>query len=106
MIPRDYHWDDVGAPPLSTEAGSILEIFKACLITGYGSKPSAGWKLQYDGWTAKGEQELAFSVGDETEQELIYWLNDSNNNNAYLSLWAGLNNANDFPVNQITNLTK
>lgn len=106
MIPNEYHWDDVGAPPLETKAGSILEIFKACLITGYGSKPSAGWKLQYDGWIAKGEQRLGFSVGDETEQELIYWLNDTNDNQANLTLWANLNATGDGVENQITTHTQ
>ena len=106
MIPRDYHWDDVGAPPLETKAGSILEIFKACLITGYGAKPSAGWKLQYDGWTTKGDQRLGFSVGDETEQELIYWLRDNEQDNAFLSLWANLNATGDGVENKITTHTQ
>lgn len=99
MIPKEYHYDDIGAPQLTNKAGDILNILKACLITGYGSKAGAGWKLQYDGWTAKGEQKLAFSVGDETEQELIYFL-DNSTTSATFQIYAEVNNGE--PSGQIT----
>lgn len=76
MKPFEYHWDDVGAPRLNKNKGDLYSVFKSCLITGYGSKASAGWKLIYDGFTSKGEQTLAFAVGDDKEQEIIYFLED------------------------------
>lgn len=43
-----YKWNDLGAPNLSRAANSVSEIFKACLVTGYGTKDSAGWTMPYE----------------------------------------------------------
>lgn len=48
-----YKWNDVGAPALDKTAGSMMAIFKACLVTGYGTKESAGWTMPYEDTTAK-----------------------------------------------------
>lgn len=42
-----YKWDDVGAPRLDKTAGCMMTIFKACLVTGYGTKESAGWTMPF-----------------------------------------------------------
>lgn len=47
-----YKWDDVDAPMLDKTAGCVATIFKACLITGYGSKSSAGWTMPFEDNTA------------------------------------------------------
>ena len=43
-----YRWDDVGAPALDKTAGCMMAIFKACLVTGYGGKTSAGWTTPFE----------------------------------------------------------
>lgn len=43
-----YKWDDVGAPALDKTAGCMMTIFKACLVTGYGTKESAGWTMPFE----------------------------------------------------------
>ena len=42
-----YQATDAGAPSLSGQAGSLLEVLDACLITGYGAKPAAGWTIAF-----------------------------------------------------------
>lgn len=48
-----YKWDDVGAPLLNGSAGSMSDIFKACLVTGYGAKVGAGWTAPFESTTTK-----------------------------------------------------
>lgn len=43
-----YRWDDAGAPALDKTAGCMMTIFKACLVTGYGTKEGAGWTMPYE----------------------------------------------------------
>lgn len=43
-----YRWDDADAPILDKSAGCVSTIFKACLVTGYGSKQGAGWSMPYE----------------------------------------------------------
>lgn len=38
-----YKSTDTSAPVLTGEAGSLIALFKACLVDGYGSKSSVGW---------------------------------------------------------------
>lgn len=53
MDVKTYKWDDVGAPTLDRTATSLQNIFKACLVTGYGSKAGAEWTMPYEDLTAK-----------------------------------------------------
>lgn len=46
-----YRWDDVGAPALDKTAGCVMTIFKACLVTGYGTKTGAGWTMPFEDTT-------------------------------------------------------
>ena len=41
--PIVYRWDDGNAPVARGERRSLHDILYACLVTGYGSKPGAGW---------------------------------------------------------------
>lgn len=43
-----YKWDDIGAPALNKTANCMINIFKACLVDGYGSKTSAGWTAPFE----------------------------------------------------------
>lgn len=38
-----YRSTDSSAPTLNGITGSLLDVFNACLVTGYGSRPGAGW---------------------------------------------------------------
>jgi hypothetical protein len=68
QTPQSYNWLDAGAPALLAAAGynyarNVLRILKACLVTGYGSKPGAGWTLVHEDTTANKER-LVLSNGN------------------------------------------
>ncbi|MGP5041064.1 hypothetical protein [Psychrobacter celer] len=43
-----YAYDDADAPQLADADGVIKTILKACLVTGYGTKESAGWTSLFE----------------------------------------------------------
>lgn len=43
-----YQSSDKDAPQYRGEVGDVLTIIKACLVTGYGDQPSAGWQALYE----------------------------------------------------------
>ena len=45
--PIVYRWDDANAPVARGQRRSLCDILYACLVTGYGSKPAAGWTRPY-----------------------------------------------------------
>ncbi len=45
--PTVYKWDDANAPVARGERRSLCDILYACLVTGYGAKPAAGWTREY-----------------------------------------------------------
>jgi len=48
MAVKLYNWDDTGAPQLgSTNDGSLINILRACLVDGYGTRTSAGWSMPF-----------------------------------------------------------
>lgn len=47
MLPIVYRWDDGNAPVARAERRSLHDILYACLVTGYGNKPGAGWTRPY-----------------------------------------------------------
>ena len=40
--------EDVGAPSLSGSVGSLINVFKKCLVEGYGEKTSLGWTIPFE----------------------------------------------------------
>lgn len=44
-----YDSTDSGAPVITNVNGSLNALLYACLVTGYGSKPGAGWTREYTG---------------------------------------------------------
>lgn len=44
-----YRSTDSGAPVLTGLVGSMIALLDVCLVTGYGSKPAAGWSKPYTG---------------------------------------------------------
>lgn len=59
-----YKWDDVGAPELKKTTNSLMSIFEACLVTGYGTKAGAGWTKPYE---ASGIKVFRPQIGSETD---------------------------------------
>ena len=49
MTVNVYSSFDVGAPVLTGEAGSMIAVLDACLVTGYGAKAAAGWTKPFVG---------------------------------------------------------
>lgn len=49
-----YSHDDAGAPPLNTfQSATLLDVFDACLVNGYGTKAGAGWTIEFSSATAR-----------------------------------------------------
>lgn len=46
--PTIYRWDDANAPVANGLRGSFINILKACLVNGYGSKAAAGWTIEFE----------------------------------------------------------
>lgn len=42
-----YFWNDTSSPTLNGITGSLITVLRACLVDGYGSKPAAGWTMEY-----------------------------------------------------------
>lgn len=47
VAPTVYRWDDGNAPVARGERRSLVDILRACLVDGYGTKAAAGWTLEY-----------------------------------------------------------
>ncbi len=45
MAVNVYKGNDTGAPTLDGTVGSLIDVLKACLVDGFGSKAAAGWTL-------------------------------------------------------------
>ncbi|UOO93576.1 hypothetical protein [Vitreoscilla stercoraria] len=88
-IPKFFQSTDAGAPVLTASAGSLNALLKACLINGYGDKPSAGWELVFENQT--NHQLVVRSVNIESDQ-CCYQFTD--NNSAYTTI-SGYDNWND-----------
>lgn len=67
-VVKVYRWDDVGAPTISRTANSLINVFNQCLVTGYGSKVSAGWVAPFTNVPSK----AVFKVDDPAGAEQYY----------------------------------
>lgn len=47
VAPTIYRSTDAGAPVINGTPGQGIVALKACLVTGYGAKPAAGWTEEY-----------------------------------------------------------
>ncbi len=52
--PTVYYSYDAGAPVLGGKQDQFYQIFRACLVDGYGTKAAAGWSVVYDDWENSG----------------------------------------------------
>lgn len=53
-----YNWFDPGAPVLNGATGSLLSLLDAVLVTGYGTKPGAGWTKPFGNTSSYGTYKL------------------------------------------------
>lgn len=77
-----FRSSDTNAPILTQAAGSLKNLLKACLVEGYGDKPSLGWKIAHqstDGLT------VAFASQDTTASQYCLKIDNSDATVAKLS---------------------
>tara|TARA_R110002033_G_scaffold138731_1_gene177719 strand:- start:2512 stop:3474 length:963 start_codon:yes stop_codon:yes gene_type:complete len=75
-----YRWDDVGAPQIEeTKPKEWLDVLKACLVNGYGTKAAAGWTIAFeDALNHKVVFRNSTSLG--SGGFVQFWSGDSGNN--------------------------
>lgn len=61
-----YKWDDASAPALDKTAGCMATIFKACLVSGYGTQQGAGWTMPWED-TAAGVKVFRSGASPDTD---------------------------------------
>jgi len=61
--PVFYSSADVGAPVAGVGASALRDILMACLVTGYGDQPAAGWTVVFDDWVGSGNLSLTNAAG-------------------------------------------
>ena len=76
MTIRQYYWNDPGAPQISFSANSFNDVLRACLVTGYSSKPGAGWSEVF----SSGTRRVFQCPGG---RQRFYEFNDANSNYIY-----------------------
>lgn len=86
-----YRFDDKGAPQLDRNGGCLLTIFKACLATGYGEKPSAGWDLAFED-NDNGIKVLCPPIG--AQKHFYLRLSDDNGRDALVQVYTDMTDAN------------
>lgn len=95
-IPKFFQSTDAGAPILTANAGSLNAVLKACLINGYGSKPSAGWELVFENLT--NHQLVVRSINPESDQ-CCYSFNDANTRHTVMNGFETWDSVNSMGVN-------
>lgn len=86
-----YRSTDSGAPALTAQAGTLLNVLRACLVTGYGSKPAAGWSEPF---AASGNVGV-FRQGAKTgRRQFFVQVSDATGNRAWLSMYEDMSSVN------------
>ena len=63
MTIQQYRYDDVNAPELIDQPGSLIGLLDAVLVTGYGGKPSLGWSIAFADTYKRVYQQPIWSAG-------------------------------------------
>lgn len=79
--------DDVGAPVLSKEAGSLKALLEACLVTGYGSKTALGWQMLFE---SADTLSAAFASADPTASKYVLKVDNSTATSAKISAYQSM----------------
>lgn len=75
-----YRSSDIGAPVLNGLSGSLVNVFSQILVTGYGSKPAAGWIIDYTSSDASGS---TFRAPSGSSNSLYLSVDDRNREGSY-----------------------
>lgn len=86
-----YRWDDENAPKLDRAANCVSTIFKACLVTGYGTKSGAGWSMPFED-TVAGVKVLRPPVS--AEQDFYLRLSADNGSELTAQVYTVMSNIN------------
>lgn len=88
---------DTGAPILNKEPGSLKNLIKACLVTGYGDKASLGWEMPFE---SDDLLSAAFRSKDPTASRFYFKIDNSGATNAKLSAYQSMTglDAGDKPI--------
>ena len=78
MKPILYTSLDVDAPKITSTKGTIINVLKKCLVTGYGDKPSLGWDILYEDLSLN---KMAIKSGNLNSSECVLFIDDNINNN-------------------------
>lgn len=86
-----YSSADPGAPALTAQAGSLKTLLKACLVTGYGSKPGLGWQMPFE---SADKNVAAFVSTDPKSSKFYFKIDNSGTNIAKLSGYQSMTDIN------------
>lgn len=106
-----YKWDDIGAPALNKTANCMINIFKACLVTGYGTKDGAGWTAPFESTGVKVLRpevsphtdfylRLSSDTGTEMVAQVYLNMTDANTGDLKLQCDSAFKYGKDAPTNQ------
>lgn len=76
-----YQSTDKDAPQMTDTAGSLKTVLKACLVTGYGDKPSLGWETLFENAT-----DAIFKRTDPKATEFALLVQNTNKDYATISM--------------------
>lgn len=79
--------DDVGAPVLTKDAGSLKTLLKACLVTGYGDKTALGWQMLFE---SADTLSAAFASTDIKASKCVIKINNSTATSAKISAYQSM----------------
>lgn len=95
MQPIIYSASDANAPQLTKNAGTLKTILKACLVTGYGNKPAAGWEIAWEDAVAN---KMAIRSKNPTSIKSVLLISDIQSTYADVSAYNSWDAANNVGV--------
>lgn len=97
MQPIIYNSLDANAPQLTIAAGTLKTILKACLVTGYGSKPAAGWEIA---WADDVANKMALRSKNPSSIKSVLLVNDNAAARATVTAYIDWNSATNTGTGQ------
>lgn len=100
MQPIIYNSLDANAPRLTIEPGTLKTILKACLVTGYGNKPAAGWEMA---WEDADANKVAFRSKNPTSIKSVLLIDDGQADHAAVTAYKDWDSAKNTGVDKFAN---
>lgn len=97
MQPIIYNSLDANAPQLTIEPGTLKTILKACLVTGYGNKPAAGWEMALEDADAN---KVAFRSKNPTSIKSVLLIDDGQAYHAAVTAYKDWDSAKNTGVDK------